>query len=115
LESYWGGIDEKQQDIHRPMESCKLGKQHRRVDQIQEDQVGLHVHRSVEGERDIGVREIGGKGLYEGSVRMDYWALIGAGCTRTAGRSTRVGARKALAGSVTTATVFPSMSKNSTL
>lgn len=33
---------------------------------------------------------------------------------RTAGRSAGVGRRRALAGSVTTATVFPIMSKNST-
>jgi hypothetical protein len=51
----------------------------------------------------------------EEKVRMDYWTLISGGCTRTAGRSARVGARKALAGNVTTATVFPSMSKTSTL
>ena len=44
-----------------------------------------------------------------------YRVLTGAECERTAGRSAPVGVRQALAGSVTTATVFPSMSKNSTL
>jgi hypothetical protein len=48
-------------------------------------------------------------------ARMHYWELIDADYMRTAGRSTPVGACKALAGSVTTATVFPSISKNSTL
>src|SRR2546427_11956182 len=44
-----------------------------------------------------------------------YRACIDSGCERTAGRSVRVVRRNALAGRVTTATVFPSMSKNSTL
>jgi hypothetical protein len=77
--------------FHRPAESGRHGKQHRRVDQIQEDHVSFHVHHSVEGECDIRVREIGRKELCEGSVRMNYWVLIDAGCTRTAGRSTRGG------------------------
>ncbi len=33
-----GVIEEKQQDIHRPSESGNHRKQHRRADQIQEDQ-----------------------------------------------------------------------------
>ena len=40
--------------------------------------------------------------------------LIQALSARTAGRSAAVGSRRALAGTVTTATVLPVMSKNST-
>jgi len=51
--------------LHRTAESGKHRKQHRRVDQIQKDQDGLHVHHSVEGARDVGVRGIAGKELCE--------------------------------------------------
>ena len=44
-----------------------------------------------------------------------FWVAVHALRARTVGRSAGVGTRRALAGSVATVTVFPVMSKNSTV